>query len=179
MALFDKQFDKKKTTQETAINVASVTLKQPEPTRPEAMPAAGLSNNPGKPAVIGTTIQVSGDIIGGENLLIEGRVEGTVRLDKHDLTIGVSGSAHANLTAKLVRIEGEVVGDVVGIERVIIASSGRVRGNITAPRVLVEDGAKFKGTIDMDFGDKVVERHHREAQRNGAAADPAVNRAAS
>jgi cytoskeletal protein CcmA (bactofilin family) len=166
-------FDKKKSTHETAVNVASVSLKAPEPMRPE--PVATASNHSGKPAVIGTTIQVSGDIIGGENLLVEGRVEGTIRLEKHDLTVGPTGTAHANLTAKLVRIEGEVVGDVVGIERVVIASSGRVRGNITAPRVLVEDGAKFKGMIDMDFGDKTSER----PSRAGSTLEAAVNRATS
>lgn len=167
-------FDKKKNTQETTVNVASVTLKAPEIVRPEPVSQAP-SNHTGKPAVIGTTIQVSGDIVGGENLLVEGHVEGTIKLEKHDLTIGVSGTAHANLTAKLVRIEGEVVGDVVGIERVVIASSGRVRGNITAPRVLVEDGARFKGMIDMDFADKSSEKPHR----NGATIEAAVNRAAA
>lgn len=168
-------FDKKKNPQETTVNVASVSLKAPEtPVRAEPI-AHTPSNHTGKPAVIGTTIQVSGDIVGGENLLVEGHVEGTIKLEKHDLTIGVSGTAHANLTAKLVRIEGEVVGDVVGIERVVIASSGRVRGNITAPRVLVEDGARFKGMIDMDFADKSTEKSHR----NGATIEAAVNRAAA
>lgn len=171
-------FDKKKNQPETAVSVASVTIKQPEPVRHEPV-APSQPNHSGKPAVIGTTIQVSGDIVGGENLLVEGRVEGTIRLEKHDLTIGISGTAHANLTAKLVRIEGEVVGDVTGIERVVIASSGRVRGNITAPRVLVEDGARFKGMIDMDFGDKASERTPRDAQRSGSSIEAAVNRAAS
>lgn len=167
-------FDKKKNPQETTVNVASVTLKAPETQRSEPIPQSP-SNHGGKPAVIGTTIQVSGDIVGGENLLVEGHVEGTIKLEKHDLTIGVTGTAHANLTAKLVRIEGEVVGDVVGIERVVIASSGRVRGNITAPRVLVEDGARFKGMIDMDF----AEKSHEKGHRNGATIEAAVNRAAA
>ncbi len=166
-------FEKKKNPAETPVSVASVTLKQPEPQRHE--PVSSAPNHSGKPAVIGTTIQVSGDIVGGENLLVEGRVEGTIRLEKHDLTIGVTGSAHANLTAKLVRIEGEVVGDVVGLERVVIAASGRVRGNITAPRVLVEDGARFKGMIDMDFGDKGNE----QKPRSGGNVESAVSRAAS
>lgn len=166
-------FDKKKNPQETAANVASVSLKAPETTVRAEPIAQAPSNHTGKPAVIGTTIQVSGDIVGGENLLVEGHVEGTIKLEKHDLTIGVSGTAHANLTAKLVRIEGEVVGDVVGLERVVIASSGRVRGNIAAPRVLVEDGARFKGMIDMDFADKSTEKSHR----NGVTIEAAVNRA--
>ena len=113
----------------------------------------------------------AGDLCGFSGV----HVEGTIKLEKHDLTIGVSGTAHANLTAKLVRIEGEVVGDVVGIERVVIASSGRVRGNITAPRVLVEDGARFKGMIDMDFADKSTEKGHR----NGGVIENAVSRAAA
>ena len=172
-------FDKKKNSQETTVNVASVSLKAPETTVRAEPISHTPSNHTGKPAVIGTTIQVSGDIVGGENLLVEGHVEGTIKLEKHDLTIGVSGTAHANLTAKLVRIEGEVVGDVVGIERVVIASSGRVRGNITAPRVLVEDGARFKGMIDMDFADKSTDKNFEKGHRNGATIEAAVSRAAA
>jgi len=171
-------FDKKKNQQETPVNVASVTLRDSEPVRPAQAAMGG--NQGARPAVIGTTIQVSGDIVGGENLLVEGRVEGAIRLEKHDLTSGNSGQAHANLTAKLVRIEGEVVGDVVGLEKVVIASSGRVRGNITAPRVIIEDGARFKGMIDMDFEGKGAEKPAgRDTRRGNSTVEDAVSRAVS
>ena len=103
-------------------------------------------------AVIGATIRIKGEISGEENLLIEGNVSGSVALNGHDLTIGQKGTVEADLTAKTVKVEGQVTGDIQGEEKVIITQTGRVRGNITAPRVTLEDGAKFKGAIDMDPG---------------------------
>ena len=58
----------------------------------------------------------------------------------------------ANLDAKTVKVDGQVTGDISGSEKVVISKSGRVQGNIVAPRVTLEDGAKFKGSIDMDPG---------------------------
>lgn len=103
-------------------------------------------------AVIGATVKVKGEVSGDENLLIEGNVVGSVALKGHDLTIGQKGTVEADLTAKTVKVEGQVTGDIRGEEKVIITQTGKVRGNITAPRVTLEDGAKFKGAIDMDPG---------------------------
>jgi cytoskeletal protein CcmA (bactofilin family) len=103
-------------------------------------------------AVIGATIKIKGEVSGDENLLIEGNVVGSISLKGHDLTIGQKGTLEADLTAKTVKVEGQVTGDIQGEEKVIITQTGRVRGNITAPRVTLEDGAKFKGAIDMDPG---------------------------
>lgn len=100
--------------------------------------------------MIGKTISIKGDITGEESLVIEGKVDGTVHLKSNDLTIGQSGRVNANLTANVVRIDGEVKGDIVGTEKVVITKTGRVQGNIVGPRVTLEDGAKFKGSIDMD-----------------------------
>ena len=103
-------------------------------------------------AVIGATIKIKGEVNGEENLVIEGSVVGSVSLKGHDLTIGQSGSVEADLAAKTIKVEGQVTGDIQGEEKVTITKAGRVRGNITAPRVTLEDGAKFKGAIDMDPG---------------------------
>lgn len=100
--------------------------------------------------MIGKTITIKGDITGEENLVIEGTVDGTVHLKSNDLTVGQSGRVNANLSANVVRIDGEVKGDIVGKEKVVITKTGRVQGNIVGPRVTLEDGAKFKGSIDMD-----------------------------
>ena len=67
--------------------------------------------------------------------------------------MGQSGKVNANVTAKTIKIEGEVKGDIKGNEKVVVSKSGNVRGNIIAPRVTLEDGAKFKGSIDMDPGE--------------------------
>jgi cytoskeletal protein CcmA (bactofilin family) len=97
--------------------------------------------------VIGSTIKIKGAISGEENLVIEGQVEGSVDLPGHDLTIGQKGQVDADLKAKTVKVEGRITGDIDGSEKVIITKTGRVLGNIVAPRVTLEDGAKFKGSI--------------------------------
>ena len=102
--------------------------------------------------MIGKTIQVKGSITGSENLVIEGTVDGSIDLPQNDLTIGESGQVTANLVAKVVKVDGQVTGDISGSEKVVISKSGKVKGNIVAPRVTLEDGAKFKGSIDMDPG---------------------------
>lgn len=104
--------------------------------------------------MIGPSIEIKGTVTGDEDLLIQGKVEGTVELGSHEVSVGQSGKVAADITAKVVRIDGEVAGDIRGHEKVVISKSGNVRGNIVAPRVTLEDGAIFKGSIDMDPGDE-------------------------
>ncbi|EED31630.1 hypothetical protein NOR53_3174 [gamma proteobacterium NOR5-3] len=99
--------------------------------------------------MIGSKVKVNGDIISSEDLLVEGEVTGTITLSENELVIGTSGRVQANINAKTVRIEGEVKGDVDGSERVVICASGNVQGNVSSPRVMLEDGGRFKGSIDM------------------------------
>ena len=99
--------------------------------------------------MIGASIVIKGTVSGDEDLLIHGKVEGTIDLAAHEVTVGESGQVNADVIARVVKIDGEVSGDVTGKEKVIISSSGNVRGNITAPRVTLEDGGMFKGSIDM------------------------------
>jgi cytoskeletal protein CcmA (bactofilin family) len=113
--------------------------------------------SPTKPAVrssslIGVSIRIKGDIEGDDNLVIEGHVDGSVRLPSNELTISTSGEVNAEVTAKTVKIDGSVIGDVQGSEIVVVSKTGKVQGNITSPRVTLEDGAKFKDSIDMDPG---------------------------
>ncbi len=102
------------------------------------------------PATIGPSIQISGDVTGNEDVRIEGRVEGTVNLSDNILTVGKEGQINATVNARAIFVEGKVEGDLKGDEEVVVHSSGDVRGNIVAPRVTLEDGCKFKGSIDMD-----------------------------
>jgi cytoskeletal protein CcmA (bactofilin family) len=101
-------------------------------------------------AVIGPSIQISGDVTGNEDVRIEGRVEGSVNLSDNVLTVGKDGQINATVNARIIFIEGKVEGDLKGDEQVVVQSSGNVRGNIISPRVTLEDGCKFKGSIDMD-----------------------------
>lgn len=102
-------------------------------------------------AVIGAKIRFKGELVGEEDLLIQGQIDGTIDLKNHNLTIGENGVIKANVLAKTITIEGSVEGDVYGKEHIAIKSSSKVRGNVVADRVTLEDGAKFKGSIDMDI----------------------------
>ena len=142
-------------------------LKQKDPARPgpEQSPAhpndahqarAGGSAAQARPsgsgglAVIGRSIQIVGDLRGDEDLRIEGDIEGNIHLPSHSLTIGTDGRVRADAYAKSVIVEGEVNGDIYASECVTIRAKSRVMGNILASRVSLEEGARFKGSIDMD-----------------------------
>jgi cytoskeletal protein CcmA (bactofilin family) len=101
-------------------------------------------------AVIGPSIHIDGDLRGEEDLLIEGEVNGTVQLKNNSLTIGPQGKIRADVYAHSIYVDGYMEGDLYGSERVHIRKSAQVRGNVTSPRVSLEDGAKFKGSIEMD-----------------------------
>ena len=99
-------------------------------------------------STIGPSISIKGDITGDEDLLIEGRVEGMVQLRRHNVTVASSGRVTADIHGKRICIDGEVTGDLLGDE-VLIRKSGRVQGNAKAPRVTLENGCQFRGSIDM------------------------------
>ena len=101
-------------------------------------------------AVIGRSIQIEGNLRGEEDLRIEGDVNGTIQLQNHSLTIGKDGKIKADVHAKGITVDGNMDGDLFGTERVTIRKTARVTGNIVAPRVSLEDGARFKGSIEMD-----------------------------
>lgn len=124
--------------------------------------------------MIGPSIHIKGTVTGGEDLLIQGKVEGTIDLGDHEVAVGQSGKVTADIKAKTVKIEGEVAGDVTGSEKVVIAKSGRVRGNIVAPRVTLEDGAIFKGSIDMDPGDTRTVQSASKVEKPAATAAAAA-----
>ena len=102
-------------------------------------------------SVMGSTLCFKGEIFGEENLVIQSEVEGLIDLRNHSVTIGKSGRLKADVYGKNVTIEGKVVGNIVGFDNVRISKTGSVKGNVTSPRVMLEDGAKFKGSIDMDM----------------------------
>jgi cytoskeletal protein CcmA (bactofilin family) len=133
---------------------------QPEPPSPPrpltaaAPTAAAAAPEPprrsGERATIGPSIFIKGDLAGEEDLVIEGRVEGKVDLKQHNVTIGKNGRVKADVFGRVVTVEGEVDGNVFAAEQAVLRQSGAVRGNITSPRVTLEDGSRFKGSIDMD-----------------------------
>jgi len=102
-------------------------------------------------SVLSPSITVKGDISGTEDLVLEGRMEGSISLPKNEIMIGPEGQVKADITALKVSVEGRLIGDIRGSERVIIKHSGRVEGNIVAPRVVLEDGCQFKGSVEMNI----------------------------
>ncbi len=100
-------------------------------------------------ANIGKSISIRGDLTGNEDMVIEGQVEGKVDLPNNQLTVGANGKLKAEIHAKTVVIVGHVDGNVFGLERVEIQATGRVEGDVTAPKLVVAEGAQLNGAIKM------------------------------
>jgi cytoskeletal protein CcmA (bactofilin family) len=100
-------------------------------------------------ANIGKSISIKGDLTGNEDMVIEGKVEGKVDLPNNQLTIGANGTVQAEVTAKGIVVVGRVAGDIHGIERVEIQGTGIVEGDVSAPRLIVAEGAVVNGAIKM------------------------------
>jgi len=98
--------------------------------------------------VIGSQVKVVGEISGDEDIEVLGRVEGTILLKK-DLVISGAGSVDAKIHAKNVTIAGKVKGDVTADERVELLASDSLEGNIRAPKIIISEGAHFRGNVDM------------------------------
>lgn len=139
-------FDKSKTSRQTPPpKEEEKTMSRPAPS---VTPPPAASGN--KVAMIGEGISVTGDVAANSNLRVEGRIEGRSVTCAQDVEVAESGVVKASIAARVVKIAGAVAGDVSGSEKVFIGKSGRVQGNIVAPRVQLEDGALFRGSIDMN-----------------------------
>ena len=106
-----------------------------------------------EPSIVGPSMLVQGDMNGDEDLVVQGRIEGSITLKKNLVTVGKDGRVNATVNAKSIRVEGTVEGELRGKEQVIVTRTGSVSGNIVAPRVTLEDGCRFKGAIDMEGSD--------------------------
>ena len=104
------------------------------------------------PARIGKSIIINGEVKGGEDLIVDGRVEGTVTLSESRLTIGPNAHVQADLSAKDVLILGHVQGNVVASGRVELRAGCNVEGDVCALRFAVEDNAVFRGKVDLTQG---------------------------
>ncbi len=135
---------KKADPEESHSQPAPAPMPQPSP-----VSRTPVSQPRDQQALIGPTVVIKGDLTGEEDLLIEGRLEGKIEARRHKVTIGKNGRIKGDIYAKMIMIEGTVEGNSYGEEQLIVRQSGNVRGNIVAPRVALEDGSNFKGSIDM------------------------------
>jgi cytoskeletal protein CcmA (bactofilin family) len=119
----------------------------PAPT-PTARGHQAPATAPGTPCVIGAKTRLKGEITGDEDVVVEGFVEGTIRVSR-DLRVAKGGTVKATVSAQSVLVAGELVGDCQAAKRVEIESTGRLSGNIRAPRVVIVEGATFRGNSDM------------------------------
>ncbi len=106
--------------------------------------------------VIGPTLVFKGELSADEDLFIEGRIEGTIAHHKMNLTVGKQGRVKADIDATSVFIEGQLVGDIRSDGTVTLAKGANVEGNIFCANIIMEEGARFKGNIDMGEPPKVT-----------------------
>ena len=103
----------------------------------------------GELAHIGKSVFIKGELSGSEDLYVDGEVEGTIELRGHSLTVGPNGRVRAHVHARNVVVQGKVTGNIQASERVDLRASANVTGDITTARIAVEDGAFFKGGIEV------------------------------
>ncbi|MDX1626842.1 MAG: polymer-forming cytoskeletal protein [Wenzhouxiangellaceae bacterium] len=147
---------------------------------PADRPGAGSGARPasGAVATIGPSIRIDGDLKGEEDLVVEGQVKGTVQLKSNTLTVGSRGTLQAQVYAHTILVDGTVHGDLYASERIVIRKSARIDGNILAPRIALEDGARFRGTIDMDAESEAFRKAFGKSAGSGASPQP-IKQAAS
>ena len=100
-------------------------------------------------ANIGKSISIKGDVVGDEDTILEGRVEGRVSLRNFHLTIGPNGDIQGEVSAKQVTVVGKIAGNVIASERIEVRETGRIQGDLIAPRLTVAEGAIINGAITM------------------------------
>jgi cytoskeletal protein CcmA (bactofilin family) len=117
--------------------------------RPALAPQRSGDNYRAEVAHIGKSVLIKGELSGSEDLYLDGEVEGSVDLKQHSLTVGPHGRVRANIRAREVIVHGKVEGNIQGDEKVELKKSAVLVGDISTQRITIEDGAYFKGAIDI------------------------------
>jgi cytoskeletal protein CcmA (bactofilin family) len=133
-----------------------IVWKREQPVQPTGVrEGTGTAALPAAPTVapaahIGQSVVVKGEVSGREDLTVEGSIEGTMDLREHVLTIGPHGHITAEIFAKVAIVEGAVTGTVTASEKVELRETGSVDGDLVAPRVVIAEGAHFRGRVVME-----------------------------
>lgn len=146
----------KKDEAETS-SAANPAPPQPAAPRPAPRPAAPPASNPSSAAdrsstsqaQVGKSLHLKGEITGSEDLYIDGEVEGTVELKDNNLTVGPNGNVHADVQARSITVLGHLRGNVRAGDKVEIRKTGSLEGDLATARIIIEDGAVFRGSIDI------------------------------
>jgi len=161
---------------------------KPMPTQEPSYPSPAAIAPPARPsepmrseaprnvdvATIGKSVVVKGELSGSEDLYVDGQVEGSITLRGQSLTIGPNGRVRANVEARNVILHGQVDGNITASDRVELRKSASLKGDISTARIAIDDGAYFKGTIDIQKAEapKVVEA---KPQAMAAVTSPSVS----
>jgi cytoskeletal protein CcmA (bactofilin family) len=147
---------------------------QPAPTASNYTPIKG-SNAPLEQASIGRSLVIKGEVSGGESLYIDGRIEGTINIPEHRITIGRNGAVTADINAREVVIMGKVNGNVICNDRLDIRSEGAVTGDVVTPRISVEDGAHLRGSVQVQASEQKKPQQQAQQAKPVEAPKPVVN----
>jgi cytoskeletal protein CcmA (bactofilin family) len=155
---------------------------RPAPSTPSAqamssMPAEAtprpVATTTADQATIGKSLVIKGEVTGSESLYIDGRVEGSINLSGNRVTVGRNGVVAANINAREIVVLGKVRGNLTASDRVDIRSDGSLTGDVIAARISIEDGAFFKGGIDIRKGGQPQQKANGE-DKSVPATEPAA-----
>src|SRR5437660_1787710 len=152
---------------------ASSVPSMSEPAAAAAPRTAATTTTTADQATIGKSLVIKGEVTGSESLYIDGRVEGSINLSGNRVTVGRNGVVAANINAREIVVLGKVRGNLTASDRVDIRSDGSLTGDVVAARISIEDGAFFKGGIDIRKGAQPGQKEET-SKSSSAAAEPAV-----
>jgi cytoskeletal protein CcmA (bactofilin family) len=144
-----------------------IAAAEPAPPRPVTTTTADQ-------ATIGKSLVIKGEVTGSESLYIDGRVEGSINLSGNRVTVGRNGIVAANINAREIVVLGKVRGNLTASDRVDIRSDGSLTGDVIAARISIEDGAFFKGGIDIRKGGQVQQPKTNGEEKAVSAHEPAA-----
>src|SRR5882762_7171885 len=148
----------------------------PAASEPAAAAPRPVTTTTSDQATIGKSLVIKGEVTGSESLYIDGRVEGSINLSGNRVTIGRNGVVAANISAREIVVLGKVRGNLTASDRVDIRSDGSLTGDVVAARISIEDGAFFKGGIDIRKAGGAVGSKPEEVTKSvsNAAPEPAI-----
>jgi cytoskeletal protein CcmA (bactofilin family) len=150
----------------------STTPSAPTMTAPAEPAPRPVATTTADQATIGKSLVIKGEVTGSESLYIDGRVEGSINLSGNRVTVGRNGVVAANINAREIVVLGKVRGNLTASDRVDIRSDGSLTGDVIAARISIEDGAYFKGGIDIRKGGQQTKPNGED--KTIPAAEPAA-----